>query len=305
MDQVLIEMHQAHIVVPSRLRIYGALFAGMFCIALSAIFTRYAGVPGTVSAFYRVAIAVAILTMPFLRSVRGQRRVPSRRAGWLALGAGVFFSLDLGLWNTSLFLTPVATSTLLCNDAPIVVGLVSLVFFRERLGRQYWLGLAVAIAGMVIIAGRDMLAHSTLGTGDILAILAGVAYAGYLLTIGRIRSHVDTLASLFIPGLSATVVLAGYDIATHQTLWGFAGHQWLALLALGLISQVGGWYSINYALGHMPTSIVSVTLLGQPVMTALLAVPLLSAPLTSGQIVGGIVTLGGVYLVNQGIARKH
>lgn len=285
------------------LRVYVMLALGIACIAFSAIFTRWADVPGTVSAFYRVAIAAVVLALPFARittrTTLRQAKPPPLGIWALALGTGVFFALDLALWNTSLFLTNAATSTLLGNDAPIIVGLGALLLFRERLGLVYWLGLAVALAGMVVIAGPDVLSRSRLGVGDALALAAGAAYGCYLLATQRIREHLDTLSALWVPAVSGAVLLGLFDLARHQALWGFSARTYASLLVLGVVIQVGGWLAITYALGHLPAAIVSVTLLAQPVLTALLAVPLLGEPLGPGEIIGGCVALAGIYLVNQ------
>ena len=288
----------------SRLRIYMLLALGIGCIGLSAIFTRLADVPGTVSAFYRVAICEIALLPLFLRSFRRGEVTRDRRIWLLALGTGVFFALDLGLWNTSLFITTAANATLLANDAPIIVGLIALLIFRERLKLSYWMGLALALAGMGIIVGQDAL-HGAghIGFGDALALSAGVAYALYLVLTQRLRVQMNTLASLWIPGLSGTVLLLIFNLVLRHELWGYSAGTWLALLGLGLISQVVGWLAINYVLGHLPASVTSVTLLCQPVLTALFAVPLLGEALAPHQIVGGLVTLSGIYLVNRGFNR--
>ncbi|HEV7128093.1 MAG TPA: DMT family transporter [Ktedonobacterales bacterium] len=304
MADTVLSVPAAQPIAVTRLRIYLSLAFGVVCIALSAIFTHWAGVPGTVSAFYRVTIAAAVLAIPFGGSLR-RRATPVPRAVWLlAAGAGVFFALDLALWNTSLFLTSAATATLLGNDAPIIVGLGALLLFHERLRREYWAGLALALAGMAIIAGRDVLAHSNGGAGDLLAATAGVSYAAYLLATQRLRVHLDTVSSLWIPALVGAALLLLFNIGAHRALWGFSGHAYLALLALGLVSQVAGWLAINYALGHMPASVVSVTLLGQPVLTAVFAVPLLGQALQGDQLLGGLVALVGIYLVNRGFGRR-
>ncbi|MGH2486771.1 MAG: DMT family transporter [Ktedonobacterales bacterium] len=304
MADTVLSIPAARPIAATRLRIYLSLAFGLVCISFSAIFTHWAGVPGTVSALYRVTIAAVVLAIPFGRSLR-RRATPLPRAVWLlAAGAGVFFALDLALWNTSLFLTSAATATLLGNDAPIIVGLGALLLFHERLRREYWAGLALALAGMAIIAGRDVLAHSNGGAGDLLALTAGVSYAGYMLATQRLRVHLDTVSSLWIPALVGAILLLLFNVGAHRALWGFSGHAYLSLLALGLISQVAGWLSINYALGHMPASVVSVTLLGQPVLTAIFAVPLLSQALRGDQLLGGLVALVGIYLVNRGFARR-
>jgi drug/metabolite transporter (DMT)-like permease len=81
-------------------------------------------------------------------------------------------------------------------------------------------------------------------------------------------------------------------------LGGFTIRVWSALAALGLVSHLGGYLAINYALGRLRATAVSVTLLGQPVITALLAIPLLGELLTVNQIIGGVLVLVGIYLVN-------
>lgn len=288
---------------PSLARIYGTLALGMFCIALSAIFTRQAEVPGTVSALYRVGIAAVALAPLFLRNARKGVVARGRRIWLLAAAAGLFFMLDVAVWNTSLFLTNAANATLMANDAPIIVGLVAVFIFRERLRISYWAGLAIAICGMGIIVGHDFLSGTGLGAGDLLAMLAGVFYALYMLIIQRVRASMDTLSSLWISTVVGTLLLIGLNLALARPFWGFTPSQYLALFALGLVSQVAGYLSINYALGHLPASIVSPTLLGQPVLTALLAVPLLGELLEPRQMIGGAVALLGIFLVNRGVNR--
>jgi drug/metabolite transporter (DMT)-like permease len=296
----------------SRARIYGVLALGIVCIALSAIFVKLAvGVPGTVSAFYRVAIAAVALAIPFARGqARKSRAAGARgRLGWriwaLAIVAGVFFALDLGFWNTSLGFTTAANATLLGNDAPLVVGLGALILFHERPRVSYWLGLVIASLGMSVIVGWDVISQSTLSAGDLLALLAGVFYAGYLLTTQRIRAKMDTLPSLWVASATGTVLLLAFILATGQALGGYSLNAYMALLGLGLISQLVGWLAINYALGHMPASVVSVTLLTQPILTALFAVPLLSESLATHQIAGGLIALSGIFLVNRGVGKQR
>src|SRR5439155_546180 len=74
---------------------------------------------------------------------------------------------------------------------------------------------------------------------------------------------------------------------------------WLALIGLGLVSQLGGYLALTYALGHLPATITSVSLLSQGPLTAILAALLLGEPLTGPQILGGALVLVGVGLANR------
>jgi len=71
------------------------------------------------------------------------------------------------------------------------------------------------------------------------------------------------------------------------------------LLGLGLISQLGGYLALTYALGHLPATVTSVTLLSQGPLTAVMAAFLLSEPLSTAQIFGGTLVLVGIFLANR------
>lgn len=124
-------------------------------------------------------------------------------------------------------------------------------------------------------------------------------YAGYLLTTNRTRQRMGTLPFMWLSSAAATVLLLVYVLAMGEQLTGLNAQQWWSLIALGLISHALGWMAINYSLGHLPAPLASVTLLAQPVITALIAVPLLGEGLSVYQIVGGLLVLGGIYIVNR------
>jgi len=97
---------------------------------------------------------------------------------------------------------------------------------------------------------------------------------------------------------STAVVLLAANLASGQPLSGYSTSTYLVFLAAGLISQVGGYFSIVYALGHLSAAVVSPTMIAQPVLTALLAIPILGEALFPGQLIGGGVVLLGIFLVN-------
>jgi len=278
-----------------------ALAVGIVCIGFSAIFVKLAHVPGPVSAFYRVLIAGAVLVPWWL--AKGGRRPAAAEIRLIILG-GAFFAIDIAMWNTSILLTSAATATLLANNSPLWVGLASFILFRERLSGRYWLGLAVALAGMMWLVGGDAYRQLRLDSGNLLAVGASVFYAAYLLTTHRARTKVDLLTVMTFSTVASIVLLLGINLAMGTVLTGYSRHAWLALAGLGLVSQLTGWLAINYALGHLRAAPVSVCLLAQVVVTALVAMPLLGEFLKANQIVGGLLVLTGIYLVTQSTARE-
>jgi drug/metabolite transporter (DMT)-like permease len=226
----------------------------------------------------------------------------------LALAAlgGLWFALDTAMWNTSLTLTSAASATLLGNTSSILVALGAWLIFRERLRGRFWFGLFIALIGVLLVLSADWLTPQdtaavadTRTLGNLLALAAAFFYAAYLLTTQHTRASLDTVSYLFIMSAFGAIVLLVFNVMRGFPLTGFPPQTWLALLALSLITHVGGWLSINYALGHIPASIVSVTLLGQTVLTAILAIPLLGEALFPLQVIGGILALSGIYVVNR------
>lgn len=281
-----------------RLVPYLSLVFGVLALGMSAIFVKWANAPGAVSGFYRMGIAAAILALPFGIHIRRQGRPPTRHLLYALLG-GVFFALDLAAWNTALLVTSAASATFLGCTSPLWVGIGTLVFFRRTLRRQFWSGTVLAMAGAALLVGRDFMVHSSLGVGDLLGLVAGFFYGLFFLAAERAREKLSSLSALWVSIAGSTVVLGLLGLALGQPFTGYPTRTYASLAALALVVQVAGWFVINYALGHLPASLVSSTLLAQPVLTAILAVPLLGQPLGAGQIAGGAIALAGILLVHR------
>ncbi len=275
---------------------YFALAVGVVCIACSAIFVKVAALPGATSAFYRVLFAAAV-AVPLWLLQRPSH--PSRNAVLLTFAGGAFFAVELVLWQIALLITSAANATLLVNVAPLWVGIGALIFFREQLSYYFWIGLVVALLGMALVSSGGARQLASFRYGDILAIGGSFFYALYLLVTQRARKEMDTLTFLALSVISSVIVLFATCIILDAPLSGFSGQAWLMLVALGLVSHLGGYLAINYALGHLRATSVSVTLLGQPVITALLSIPFLGEFLSVQQIIGGALVLTGIYFVNR------
>ncbi len=292
--------------MPATRRILPYLALGVTILSLSfaAFFVRWADAPAAVFGFYRLGIATLILTPFFVRSTLKTRSAsaPSRLRGWilvLPVLAGLASALDHFTWNTSLKFTSAANATLLGNTSPLWVALAAWLIFRERTKKLFWVGLALTMGGAVAVLSNDFLQHPVFGWGDLLALSTGIFYAVFFLFSQRSRAHFDTLSHVWICSLSSTVVLFGLSLATGSLLTGYSPRTYLVFMAAALLPQLAGYLAMGYALGHLPASVVSPTMLGQPVLTALLAIPLLGEGLQPVQWIGGLVVIAGIYLVHR------
>jgi drug/metabolite transporter (DMT)-like permease len=276
---------------------YFALTAGILCIAWSAIFVRWTSIPGPASAFYRLLIPAMVLLPTWL--LPGQRtKLQARSYAIIAIG-GFFFALDLAFYNTSILQTNAANATLLGNNTPIVVGLLSWLLFKRRPNWSFWIGLSLAVTGALVIVGSDLSRHARFGLGDAMALAAAAFFAVYLMATEQVREHTNTLEFLRLAILFSTIFMFLFAIALRVQLTIPDRQSFFALLGLGLISQLGGYLALTYALGHLPATVTSVSLLSQGPLTAILAALFLGEPLTGPQILGGALVLAGVGIANR------
>jgi drug/metabolite transporter (DMT)-like permease len=282
---------------------YLALAAGIFIIGTSAILVKVAAQPGLVSGSYRLGVGAAVLLPIWLIKSKGLKLPAWENLKFIVAG-GVIFGLEIGLWNTSILMTTAAKATLLSNGAPVWVGLAASFFFKEKLSKKYWWGLVLALLGMSVIAGINQFSSKP-NLGDLLAFSTSFMYASVMLLTQKSRTKIDTLTFSAIYTTTAALTILPIALLSGQTMTGFSSQSWVALISLGLGPQVVGWMLINYAMGYLRASHVSVSLLGQPVVTAILGAVLLHEALTPNQIFGGALALTGIYLVNQKSAKKR
>jgi len=285
----------------SKLGPYLALAAGIACIGWSAIFVKWTDMPGLASAFYRMLIPT-ILLVPTWFWPRSRAALMSLRDFAIISLGGFFFALDLAFFNTGILRTSAANATLLGNYSPVVVGLLTWLIFRRRPSANFWLGLLLALVGTVAIVWSDLAKSAGFGVGDAMSVAAAAAFAVYLMVTERIRETVSTLAFLRTAIVTSMLFLLVMNLALGISLHIPAGHSYAALLGLGIITQLGGYMALTYALGHLPATITSVSLLAQGPLTALLAALFLGEKISAAQAFGGLLVLAGVFLANR---RQH
>lgn len=283
---------------------YAALAVGIVALSLSAMFVRWADAPGPMTGFYRLLFSTILFLPLFLHRQRTSAPLDKRYV-WFPLVAGLFTAFDFAFWNSSVKYTTAANATLLGNTAPLWVALVALFVFKEKLRATFWLGLLLALSGAALIVGTDFLTHPTFGIGDLMASAAAIFYASYQLITQRGRVHIDPFRYTWLVGVSATLGMLVMNLALGNSFSGYTTQTWLIFLATAIVSQMIGYLAVSYALGHLPASIVSPTLIGQPILTTLLAIPLLGEIPRPIQWIGGAIALAGIYIVNQAHLQAH
>jgi drug/metabolite transporter (DMT)-like permease len=280
---------------------YLSLLTGLLVISISPVLLRATDAPGPVSGFYRMTICWVLLTPWFIKHLR-ERKYSLSELRLPAL-AGLFFGGEMVLWTSGVKLAGATIPSLFTNTAPLWVGLGALVLFKEKLKPGFWLGLALAFVGAVLIGGVGNSQTEHQIEGMLMGLGAAIFYGGYFLAAQRGREGLDPLSFLWMVSFFSSLVLLVTTIVLDQPLTGYSSNTYLAFLAMGVAVQVVGWQLIGTAQGSLPASLVSPMMLVHVVLAGLLAVPLLGETLTPLEIFGGVMVIVGVYLVQR--SKQH
>jgi len=280
-------------------RVFAVLLVAVGVISTAAILIKLAEAPAIIIAAYRLGVTGVLVGPTAFALRRSELRDLDRRDWLLSLTSGAFLSLHFIFWISSLQLTSVASSVILVTTNPIFVGLGSVFILRERLPRTLISGIGLAVLGGAMIGSGDLSLGGRALTGDLLALLGGIAHSGYLLIGQRVRVKMDALSYIAIVyGMAAVLtliaaVLSGISFVGYPTMT----YVWMVLLAIG--PQIVGHSSYNWALRYVSAAAVAVLILGEPVGASILAYFLLDEALTWWKIAGGALVLSGIYLATR------
>ncbi len=288
-----------------KILIYISLIIAVIAIGFAAIFIRLAEAPGIVSAFYRMAIATTVFSPVAFYTIIQKRKQLKSRGILLALLGGIFFGIDLSFWSTGILISGVTMPTLFANMAPLWVGLGSIFIFREKQKPLFWIGLICALIGAVLVFQNDFSNEDINGKGSLYGFIAALFYGAFFFAAQEGRKYVDTFIFFWFSTLGSCIVLAimvlinGYHYADYST------ETWMYFLGLGIGVQIIGWLLVNNVQGYLSAAIVAPTLLGQPIVTAILAAFIIADEhLGYWHLIGGIIVLAGIYLVHFGRQNK-
>jgi drug/metabolite transporter (DMT)-like permease len=269
----------------------------VLAVSAAAIFIRLADAPAIGISFWRCLMGVVVL-LPL--AVVRRERIPRGRELWVALASGVALGAHFAFFISSLGYTSVAASVVLVNTQPVFVAIFAYLLFGERASPMSVAGILVAMGGTAVIAGGGSDGSATF-LGNALALAGAVTVAVYFLIGRSARSGgVGVLPYVITVYSSAAATLLVLALGSGTQLWGYSGETWFWLGALTLGPQIMGHTVFNWALRYVETSIVSGTILAEPVLSAFLAWLVLSEKPETATVVGGAVVLAGLYLLLQG-----
>ena len=282
---------------------YIALFISIVSVSFAAIFIVSAEAPPLTIAFYRLFFTT-LLVLPFVLFDRNLRKeIASLSSSDITFMAviGVILAAHFALWISSLEKTSVASSVILVTAHPILVTPLAYLLFREKPSLVNVGGIALSLVGvLVLVEGNYGLRSSTL-EGNILAMLGGAAAGLYILGGRKMRRTASTFCYAFMVYAVASVALLMICLAFSSPLYGISMRDYGIIFLMALISGMLGHTLYNYSLRYVHASLASVSLLGEPLGSALLAfaLPWIHQVPTVYTIAGGMLVIAGIYLTSR------
>lgn len=274
------------------------LGVAVVAVSTSAPLIRYAAAPALAVAMWRNLLAVPALAPLAARAAR-----PDAREKRLIVVAGLLLGAHFATWIPSISYTTVASSVALVATQPVWAALIARAR-GEHVDRQVWVGISIALAGVVVLSGVDLSISARALFGDALALAGGMLAAAYVTVGAEVRRSVDTAVYTTGCYAVAAIALLVLCLATGQPLWGYGTATWLAIVALVLGPQLLGHTLVNRVLRTITPTAVSVAVLFEVIGASLIAVvafdetpPLVAAP-------AGLLILAGIIVVIRSGRRR-
>jgi len=281
------------------------LSLGAMLIGFAPIFVKWSLLSPSAIAFYRMFLTIPFLFgLNYLLNGRLKFQVKNKLTIIYAAFASLAFTTDLTLWHYSMGITSVSNATIIVNSAPIFVAILSFIFFKEKLSKGFVISFLVTYLGIVglIYYSNNYINGKLLG--DILCMIAAFFYAVYLLVIARLGKE-NSLNIIFYTTLFCCLFSIVPMLIEGGNIFPSSNFEWINLLLLAVLCQLGGQYLITHAIGKISASEGSIGLLMQPITATILAAFLFNEILNITQIIFVFVALFGIYLARINLSNKQ
>lgn len=253
-------------------------------------------------AIWRVGFSLTIIAIALVVSGgwRQWRRL-DRHALAIAFGSGAMLAVHFWAWNTSVGYTSVASSVVLVDMQPVIVGLLSVTVLHEPPTARQWFGIVIGVIGAAVVAS-PALESSTPANGralfgDGLAIVGAIAGSFYFIGGRRLRMTLDVWPYVGLVYGSCFVVLLLLALVARAPVAPQPPRELAIFAGLAIGPMLLGHTGFNWALKFMRAYVVNLALLGEPIGATILAalLPGIRELPNVFTLVGGALIFAGIF----------
>jgi putative membrane protein len=249
--------------------------------------------------FYRFLIASGAIVF-FLFYQKERLRI-SFREGLIMSLLGILYALSAEfLFLAYDYLSPGIASTIFFSY-PIIVALVLILFYKEKLTIPTLLSLLLVVVGVGVLSIKKGEALNYIGLG--ISLLGALVYALYILIVNKVRIESSGVKISFYSMLFSSLYFLIKSLLLRESIsissWALAGDLTLFAIITTSLSLVTLVYAVRY-IGSTPTAIMGAF---EPIVAVLISVGLFGEQLTPSLVIGGMVIITGVLI--DILFRKH
>lgn len=272
---------------------FPALLLGNVALSFGPWLVRLADVGAVAAGFWRLALALPLLLL--VGRFAGQpAHWPRKALVVIVLVAAVFYSLDLAAWNAGIRMTKLGNSTLFGNSGSFVFAIYGLLLAHRLPSMKQAGALVLALAGAALLMSRSYELSPKNFAGDLLTLVAGLFYGGYLIFVERGRAELKPLPLLILATAFSVPMLLVISLGLGERIW---PHDWTPVLIFALSSQVLGQGLLVYSIGTLPPLVVSLGLLTQPLISGTIGWITYGERLTPIDAIGALAIAAALVLV--------
>lgn len=272
--------------------------AAVFAASFSAIFVRLAEAPPVVIGFYRLTFALPIFAVAALGWHRKELANISRKELGGSLLAGLFLAGHFFTWFTALEYTTVASATVICLMHPIVILVITVLIFKEKVSFKAVAGVLVAFAGTAVISGGDYSLSKAALFGDAMAFLGAVFMALYLLAGRKFRKNLSNTTYVFLVFGSCWAAFAIGMLASGASFTDYSPESFMWMFLMALVCQIGSHALFNWCLRYVHPLYLATVENGEALIASTLAAVIFAEIPTLWQWLGGVVAICGIIYYN-------
>lgn len=272
---------------------FPALLFGNVVLAFGPWLVRLADTGAVAAGFWRLTLALPFLLL-IARGTGQPAHWPRKALVVTVVIAAIFYSLDLAAWNAGIRMTKLGNSTLFGNSGSFVFAIYGLFLAHRAPSTRQSLALALALGGAALLMSGSYELSPKNFAGDLLTLVAGIFYGGYLIFVERGRTELKPLPLLILATVFSVPILLLISLVLGERIW---PHDWTPLLIFALSSQVVGQGLLVYSIGTLPPLVVGLALLTQPAVSASIGWLVYGETLSATDIVGAIGIAAALVLV--------
>lgn len=249
--------------------------------------------------FFRLTFALPFFVLPVLISRRSALRQVAAKDVFLSLASGMFLFWHFLCWFLAVKSTSVASAIILADLHPLVVMAITLVVLKRQIPGKAILGVFAALAGAAAVVGSDLFHSGNTLEGDLLALATAVTMGIYFSIGGQVRGRVAGDLYILMVFSSCWVFFTIGMILTRTPVTGYPLSDYLWLLVMTVLCQLGAHAVMNWSMAHVSALYVSAWGTAEIVSATLLALVVLGEVPGPAKIAGGAIVIAGLLYYNR------